>query len=157
MGLLGWLLSRKPRLPPSLRVTETHYLLDGGTTIIEAQDPSQKTWQITLTQHMIRTGWFCRSPGRLYVEGYKIPFRSELEQELRRLLHASLEELRQREEEEPVESPWAEQMKQRGAIVLFGSPDLEERGWLSPKQFMIRNLEEVIKYVESDKYGKITG
>ena len=50
----------------------------------------------------------------------------------------------------------AEAMSGRGA-VLFGSDDIAEMAQMSSAERLVRLVEDVLAYIESDQYGQVTG
>ena len=101
--------------------------------------------KITLTQHVFA----CEKPGRLYLDEYEVPMRSELERDIVTLLRRCLAQLRE-------QAPAGESGSEVQAIP-FGSSDLAQLRRMSPVQEKICYLQQIIAYVESDQYGKMAG
>src|SRR5207244_795839 len=97
-------------------------------------------------------------PGRLYLGGYLVPMRSELEQGIIALFRRYVAELREQPQRaRPAPPVEAAEPGQGGRAILFGSPTLADMYQMSPEQQNIRHLERVIAYVESEAYGNVTG
>lgn len=143
MGIVGWLLGWKPRAPKRLRIKEIRYIRDGGTTMVLGWDSWWRRRWITLTQHLFDEIGEFGPPGRLYMDWYLVPMRSELERDILALLRRCLAELRA--ECQRKRSPPGEEDQERPASY-FDSPERS-----------IHFLEQVIAFVESDEYGKARG
>ncbi len=95
IGIFRWLLGWKPSAPKRFHIEEVRYFLDGGTTIIVGRDGWWRR-SITLTQHLLEdSDFFGMLHGRLYLGGYLVPMRGQLEREIIALLRRCVTELRE--------------------------------------------------------------
>ena len=139
---------KRLRLPQSVTLTESSYLLDGGTTILQAKTESGRECRIRLNQR--RSGGLgdpARLPGRLYVDGELVEVRSERESAVVELLKsASIAP----EERPPVP---AENRISKNALVL--GADIQQVLDSTPQENLRRLRDEVVAFVMSEEYVQI--
>jgi hypothetical protein len=153
--MFAWLFRRPPSVPTRFRIEHTSYALDGGTTEVIGTDEHGRERIVTLTQHMFPE-W--RGVGWLYLDRSRIRRRSDTERAIVALLRDGLRELKSRPQEPRDGEPTtlAEAFGVPNAVVWAG-PDIAETEGMSAVQVMAYRVEDVLAYIESDDYGKVTG
>ena len=135
-----------PRIPETLEVTRGEYYRDGGTTCLEATDDQGKPRRLRLDQHLSSPGW-------LYLDNWRVPYRSVAEQQILQALTRCLES------RPPLPPPSdikpGELIKRPGGgFAVFGSADLVPSFTLEETGRTTSYIQTVIQRVQSDTYGK---
>jgi hypothetical protein len=105
---------------------------------------------IDLRQHMFPQ----RNAGRLYLDGFRVPMRGDLEAALLRLLRRCLDDLRARPAEPTPAGSDLDGLAGQGTVMIGqGMADLFA---MPESRRQARYVECVIGYVESEWYGTVT-
>ena len=129
-------------------MTESSYLLDGGTTILQARTESGRECRIRLNQR--RSGGLgdpARLPGRLYVDGELVEIRSEYESAVVELLKSASIVPKERPPAPP------ENRISKNALVL--GADIQQVLDSTPEENLRRLRDEIVAFVTSDEYVHI--
>lgn len=132
------------KLPETLEITSSCYLLDGGTTSLTCVDENGEEHNVLLAQHAFRDGAIGWEPGRLYFDDEIIDVRSSEETRIVCLL----ENARICFRDIPVEGEVIELSENR----LFLAKEVEEMMEAKPNKNLGRLRDSVVAYVRSKAY-----
>ncbi|QDU55540.1 hypothetical protein [Aeoliella mucimassa] len=135
------------QLPQTLTICGSKYFLDGGTTILEAIDPSGRERRVLLTQHVFPSHDETRDfiPGRLFFDGELVEMRSNEEYQLLHLLRTA--DFSPKTTEKVDGTP----IERSSDAIVFGN-DLKNIFERSPEDNLRAFADQIVGYVESDAY-----
>jgi hypothetical protein len=132
------------KLPETLEITNSCYLLDGGTTALTCVDEDGEKHNVLLAQHAFRDGAIGWEPGRLYFDDEIIDVRSAEETRIVSLLENATICYRDR----PVEGEVIELSENR----LFLAKDVEEMMEARPNENLERLRDSMVAYIRSKAF-----
>ena len=137
----------RPSVPQSLEVTEGDYYLDGGSIILTAKDHKDKPRKIFKFQHLTSPGW-------IYLDDWRVPFRGTHEEAILRCLEVWLE-TRSTLPDESTAPPAGEAIRMPGGGTrMYGSSDIARSMSLSRDDNLTWLVQELLSHAHSDSYGK---
>jgi|SRR5579862_2421141 len=134
-------------IPARITVHDAAYLLDGGTTVLQATDEAGREHRVMLVQHALPgpSQSLGAVPGRLYFDGELVPMRSDLEAGLLALLRAA-------EVRYSAPAPDNGERIHLSPNALILGEDIRQVLSRSPEDNIRALLIAVVQFVESEEY-----
>lgn len=130
-------------LPNSITITDSAYLLDGGTTTLQGRTNAGEDFSVQLNQRVFDS---YANPGRLSFNGKLVDVRSDEESQILQLLRNAAIEM-------PENEPQPENQISKNALIL--GDDIKQVLENTPEENLRQFRDEIIAYVESDQYVEI--